>query len=46
MIAGSNFLSGGVYKGQGGGSSGAGISVYFQLFLGISILVLTAIVIL
>lgn len=46
MMAGSGFLSGGIYKGQGGGSTGAGISVYFQLLLSISILALTAVIIL
>jgi oligosaccharide repeat unit polymerase len=46
MLAGSSFLSGGIYKGHGGSSAGAGISVYFQLLFGISILVLTTVVIL
>ncbi len=46
LMAGSNFLSGGIYKGQGGSSTGDGISVYFQLLFGIAILVLTVIVIL
>ncbi len=45
-IAGSNFLTGGFYKGQGGASTGEGISIYFQLLFGISIIVLTAIVLL
>jgi oligosaccharide repeat unit polymerase len=46
MTAGSKFLSGAVYKGQGGGTAGEGISVYFQVLMSISILVLTAVVVL
>ena len=46
LMAGNNFLSGGIYKGQGGSSAGAGISVYFQLIFSISILVLTTVAIL
>jgi oligosaccharide repeat unit polymerase len=46
LTAGSKFLSGGAYKGEGGNSAGEGISTYFQLLMGISILVLTVIVIL
>ena len=46
ITAGSDFFNGGVYKGSGGSSAGAGISVYFQLLLGISILTLTTISIL
>lgn len=45
LMAGSSFLDGGVYKGQGGSAAGEGISVYFQLLFGISILILTAVVI-
>lgn len=45
MLAGKNFLSGGVYKGQGGDAAGAGISVYFQLLLQIGILALTTMVV-
>ncbi|MEF3074918.1 O-antigen polysaccharide polymerase Wzy [Methylobacter sp. Wu1] len=44
--AGSDYLSGGVYKGSGGSAAGEGISAYFQLLLAIAILVITAIVIL
>lgn len=44
--AGSDYLSGGVYKGSGGSAAGEGISAYFQLLLAISILVITAIIIL
>ena len=46
VFAGSNFLSGAIYKGEGGSANGVGISVYFQLLFGISILALTAVVIL
>jgi oligosaccharide repeat unit polymerase len=46
LTAGSSYLSGAVYKGEGGSSVGEGISAYFQLLLGITILVLTVIVIL
>ncbi len=41
LTAGSNFLSGGVYKGEGGSSVGEGNSVYLQLMFSISILVLS-----
>jgi len=46
LMAGSNYLSGGIYKGEGGSEAGAGISVYFRLLFSISILLLTAFVIL
>ncbi len=45
LLAGSNFLTGGIYKGEGGSSAGGGVSVYFQLLFGISILLLTTVVI-
>ncbi|WAK01563.1 O-antigen polysaccharide polymerase Wzy [Methylobacter sp. YRD-M1] len=41
--AGADYLSGGIYKGSQGTGVGEGSSVYFQLLLSISILVLTAI---
>lgn len=46
MLAGNSFLSGGIYKGEGGTGAGEGISVYIQLLFSFSILVLTAAVIL
>ncbi len=45
LLAGSNFLSGGIYKGEGGSTVGAGVSVYLQILFQISILLLTAVVI-
>lgn len=44
--AGSDYLSGGIYKGSQGTGVGEGVSVYFQLLLSISIIVLTAVVLL
>lgn len=44
--AGSDYLSGGIYKGSGGSGAGEGISVYFQLLLAIAILVISAVIIL
>jgi len=46
LNAGSDFLSGSIYKGSGTGGVAEGIGVYFQLLTGISIAVLTTIVIL
>lgn len=46
FTAGKSFLTGGVYKGEGGTSSGAGISGYIQLLFSISIILLTTIIIL
>jgi len=40
LTAGSAFLSGNIYKGFGGQTAGEGISAYFQLLSGISILLL------
>lgn len=34
FTAGSNFLSGGVYKGEGGSASAGGVGAYFQLQIG------------
>lgn len=45
-LAGSGFLSGSIYKGEGGTGAGEGVSVYIQLLFSISILVLTVVVIL
>jgi oligosaccharide repeat unit polymerase len=46
LTAGSKYLSGGAYKGEGGGSAGKGISVYFNWLASVAILVLTVVVIL
>lgn len=42
---GGDFLSGGVYKGSGGESSGEGISAYIQLLFSVCIIILTVFVI-
>ncbi len=44
-LAGSSFLSGSVYKGEGGGTAGAGISKYLALLYQVGLTVLTAIII-
>lgn len=44
--AGSDYLSGGVYKGSGGSAAGEGIAAYFQLLLSFSIVVITATILL
>ncbi|TXD51438.1 O-antigen polymerase [Polaribacter sp. IC063] len=46
ITAGKSFLTGGVYKGDGGSSSGDGIAAYIQLLYSISIILLTAVIIL
>lgn len=46
LTAGKSFLSGGVYKGEAGGSAGDGIAAYIQLLFSISIILLTTIIIL
>ncbi|EOZ93859.1 putative polysaccharide polymerase [Indibacter alkaliphilus LW1] len=45
LTAGSDFLSGGVYKGSGGSSVGEGVAAYIQLLFSISIILLSLIVI-
>ncbi|MBF6648734.1 O-antigen polysaccharide polymerase Wzy [Methylobacter sp. BlB1] len=44
--AGTDYLTGGVYKGSGGSAAGEGIAAYFQLLLAIAILVITAVIVL
>ena len=44
LTVGSGFFSGSVYKGEGGSASGEGISGYIQLFFGISLTILTILV--
>lgn len=46
ITAGQNFLTGGVYKGEGGSAAGEGISAYIQILFSVSIILLTAIIIL
>lgn len=46
MLAGNNFLSGGIYKGQGGSSAGEGGSVYIYILFRLSLLLLTVFVVL
>ncbi len=46
LMAGKDYLGGAVYKGEGAGGVATGIGVYFQILSGVSILILTTIVVL
>lgn len=46
ITAGQNFLTGRVYKGEGGSAAGEGVSAYIQILFSISIILLTVIIIL
>tara|TARA_R110002051_G_scaffold31371_2_gene71522 strand:+ start:4271 stop:5635 length:1365 start_codon:yes stop_codon:yes gene_type:complete len=45
LFAGKNFLTGGVYKGEGGSAAGGGISKYFALLFQVSLTLTTGLII-